>query len=402
MGQTSGHSAPLVAHIISTLNFGGLENGLINLINQMPSSRYRHAIVCLYTYDDFSTRLKRTDVPIFAIHKRPGKDLPHYARLWQKLRGLEPDITHTRNLGTLDTVLIAAAAGVKHRVHSEHGWDPSDLLGRNLKYRMLRRALDPMVGHYASVSSDIEKWLTGRIGVSRNKVSCVYNGVDSEKFRPHPDGKVLLPERGFADPETFVLGTIGRMATVKDQITLAKAFVRLLADNPNTRQKYRLVMIGSGELLEDVRDILRQGNALSQAWLPGYRADIADVLRGLDLFVLPSLNEGTSNTILEAMASGLPVLATRVGGNAELVIEDRTGSLVPSQDPVAMARAIANYQEHPERAREHGRAGRRRVLERFSLASMVSGYLDVYDRVLGEGRPSVKSPLGLDPSALAK
>jgi glycosyltransferase involved in cell wall biosynthesis len=119
------------------------------------------------------------------------------------------------------------------------------------------------------------------------------------------------------------------------------------------------------------------------AWLPGERDDIPDILRGLDCFVLPSLAEGISNTILEAMACGLPVVATDVGGNRELLEPGVTGELVPAADPAALAEAILGYAADPLRARQAGRAGRELVERCFSMDSMTRAYRNLYDRLLG-------------------
>jgi glycosyltransferase involved in cell wall biosynthesis len=144
-------------------------------------------------------------------------------------------------------------------------------------------------------------------------------------------------------------------------------------------------MVGDGPLRTETERILEQGGVRDLAWLPGERADIPDVLRGLDLFILPSLAEGISNTILEAMATALPVVATRVGGNGELIEEGLTGELVPSADPDAMAGAILGYFRDPRLARRHGKAGRNRVERQFSLVRMVAEYDRLYRRLL-EGR----------------
>ncbi|MFO7580368.1 MAG: glycosyltransferase, partial [Nitrosomonas halophila] len=117
---------PLIAHIIYHLGVGGLENGLVNLINHMPETRYRHVIICLKGYSEFHKRLHRDDIEIIALNKREGNDLRYYGRLFKLLRQLKPAIVHTRNLATIETQLVAVAAGVKARVHGEHGRDVFD------------------------------------------------------------------------------------------------------------------------------------------------------------------------------------------------------------------------------------------------------------------------------------
>ncbi|MQM33603.1 MAG: sugar transferase, partial [Candidatus Accumulibacter phosphatis] len=128
--------------------------------------------------------------------------------------------------------------------------------------------------------------------------------------------------------------------------------------------------------------MLEEAGVAELAWLPGQRDDIAEILRGLDCFVLPSLAEGISNTILEAMASGLPVIATDVGGNAELIEAGRSGELVAVSDPQAMAEQIARYAQDAPQARAAGVAGRARVENEFSLQAMSRSYQNLYDRLL--------------------
>jgi glycosyltransferase involved in cell wall biosynthesis len=181
-----------------------------------------------------------------------------------------------------------------------------------------------------------------------------------------------------------VFGTVGRMQEVKDQPTLARAFVRLLALHPELKATARLALVGDGPLRARCAEILAAAGIADLAWLPGERSDVADVLRACDVFVLPSLGEGISNTILEAMATGLPVVATAVGGNPELVTDGETGALTPAADPEAMARAMAPYALDESRRRTHGAAGRATAERRFSLEAMVAAYVDVYDHALAE------------------
>jgi glycosyltransferase involved in cell wall biosynthesis len=163
---------------------------------------------------------------------------------------------------------------------------------------------------------------------------------------------------------------------------LAQAFIRLLEMAPTLRSRLRLVIVGEGPLRQRVVDVLRRGNARDLVWLPGARNDVQEIMRALDVFVLPSLAEGISNTILEAMSSGLPVVATRIGGNAELVDEGRSGVLVSVTDVDEMARAMLNYATSPRVAREHGMCGRARAERLFSLDAMVAKYAALYESLL--------------------
>ncbi|HCB14063.1 MAG TPA: sugar transferase, partial [Gammaproteobacteria bacterium] len=212
----------------------------------------------------------------------------------------------------------------------------------------------PLVQHYIALSGEIAGYLETRIGVAPERMSRIINGVDSVRFHPGND-RSPLPD-GFALPGTRVIGTAGRLENVKDQPNLARAFIRLAKMVPNARQHMRLVIIGEGSLRAGIESRLNEAGLRDLAWLPGAQDDIPRLLRSFDLFVLPSQAEGISNTILEAMACGLPVVATDVGGNAELVVENETGRLVPARDPEALALAIQEYVDNPERMRAHGTA----------------------------------------------
>ena len=375
---------PLVMHVIYRLSVGGLENGLVNLINHMPAERYRHAIVCLTDHTEFRNRITRQEVPVIALHRATGRDLGTHRRFWRTLRCLRPHIVHTRNLPALEYLVPAALAGVPGRIHGEHGRDVYDLDGANFKYNMLRRAVRPLVHHYTAVSADLAAWLLRTVGIHRDRVTQILNGVDTRIFHPRSGPRVPLGPEGFAPPGSFVLGTVGRMQAVKDQVSLARAFAHLLETLPGGRDRLRLVMVGDGPLRDESLRFLRNASADQLAWLPGDQPNVADILRGLDLFVLPSLREGISNTILEAMASGLPVVATRVGGSPEVVEEGETGMLVPPGDAVALADAIGAYVRDHDLSARHGCAGRKRVEARFSLEAMVNGYMRVYESVLSD------------------
>jgi sugar transferase (PEP-CTERM/EpsH1 system associated) len=375
---------PLVIHVVHRFAMGGLENGIVNLINYTPMERYRHAVVALTDITEFRNRIRRVEVPVVALNKREGKDFGVHVRLWRVLRQLRPAILHTRNTSAIEYQLIAALTGVSGRVHGEHGRDVYDLDGSNRKYRLLRRTLTPVVSCFTAVSQDLTQWLVQAVGVTTDKVYHVCNGVDVCRFYPRNGKRPSCVPESFAQDETMVVGTVGRMQRVKDQTTLVQAFNHLFHHHREGRKRLRLVMVGDGPLRGEAQNLLRATGVEALAWLPGERNDIPELMRGFDLFVLPSIAEGISNTILEAMASGLPVIATNVGGYPELVVEAETGTLLPPSDPVAMAEAIHSYLKDPAKLERHGQAGRKRAVEHFSIEKMVEGYLRVYDDVLAE------------------
>ncbi len=379
--------APLIVHVVHRLAVGGLENGLVNLINHIPANRYRHAVVCLTDFSDFRARISRADVEVHALHKAPGIQPSLYVALYRLLKRLRPDIVHTRNLATLEAQLPAWLAGVPLRIHGEHGRDMHDLDNTRHRYRLLRRAISPLIHGFIVLSRDLEQYLVRDVGVDPIKITRIINGVDSECFAPRVfDRRVVLPD-GFAAPDSLLIGSVGRMETVKDPLNLARAFVLLHTQQPDLAPRLRLVMIGDGPLLAEARTLLLRAGLARQTWLPGAREDIAALLPALDLFVLPSRGEGISNTVLEAMACGLPVIATAVGGNSELIDINTTGWLVPRDDSQALALSLAEYCLNTVKRRAQGEAARERVEREFDLAHMVQNYLALYDRLsVGRGR----------------
>lgn len=372
---------PLVLHVVYRFDTGGLENGIVNLVNHMPQQAYRHAIVALTEVSEFRRRIRRDDVSFVALNKPPGHAIALYPRLYRLFREMKPAIVHTRNLAALEACVPAWAARVPVRIHGEHGRDVDDLDGTSRKYRLVRRAYRPFVDHYVALSQDLAGYLAEHVGVPRHRFSQIYNGVDASRFHPAATATAI---RGcpFSSSQHWIVGTVGRMQEVKDPLLLAQAFVQALQIQPGLRGRLRLAMVGDGPLRAAAQSLLVSAGVEALAWLPGERDDVPEVMRGLSCFVLPSRVEGVSNTILEAMASGLPVIATDVGGNAELVQHHRTGELVPAGDVRTLADVIVRLAGDPERARLWGDAGAAAVGRGFSLDSMVARYQTLYARCL--------------------
>jgi sugar transferase (PEP-CTERM/EpsH1 system associated) len=371
---------PLIAHAIFRLDVGGMENGLVNLINHLPRDRYRHAIICLSESSDFEQRIRAENVTVHALRKREGKDPLIYLRFWHLLRKLKPAILHTRNLGTLDLAPVALMARVPVRIHGEHGWDASDPAGQSSKYRLLRRVCDLAVTDYIAVSNDIAAWLRDVIGIREDRIQQIYNGVDIDTFRPG-GRQAELP---FNEPrdKLLIVGTVGRMDPIKNLDRLIEAIAQMIDLDSSLRKKLRLVMVGDGSLLSEIREMVTKAGLLDLVWLPGRRHDVPELLRSMDIFVLPSRNEGISNTILESMATRLPIVASDVGGNRELISDSESGSLVKANDTDAIVSALARYVRDSDLRKSHGLAARRRAKECFSLRAMVQDYAKLYDRLL--------------------
>ena len=326
---------------------------------------------------------------MIAIHKGDGKDFRAYLRVWHVLKKMRPEIVHTRNLSALEANWVAAVAGIRARIHGEHGRDVYDPDGLSFKYNFLRKSVKPFVHRYIAVSTDLSDWLIHTVGVRADRVRRICNGVDTKLFSPRSEPRSNFGPNGFASSEHIVVGTVGRMEAIKDPLTFVRAFVKIMVTDAAARERLRLVLVGDGTLREAASRLVEEAGIKRFVWLAGERGDIPQFMRNLDLFVLPSLREGISNTILEAMASGLPVIATNVGGNSELVENGKTGILIPPSEPHILAKTIMSYVRDPGNLIEHGRAGRQRAENEFSMESMVNRYLAVYDEVLSAGREGI-------------
>jgi len=372
---------PLIAHIVYRFDVGGLENGIVNLINHLPADRFGHVIICLTEYsEEFHRRIQAQPVPIFSLHKRDGQDLGLFWRLAALLRKLRPQVVHTRNLAALECQWIARWCRVPVRIHGEHGWDVSELDGSNRKYLRLRRTVFPSVDQVVSLSRHTEQYLVRRVGLPQRKSMQIYNGVDTDKFHPGENNrKFALPEKLHS---RLVIGTVGRLSAVKNQALLLRAFAWLCTTGDQQLPPLALVLIGDGPCSESLQQLADQLGVADRIWFAGSRNDIPQLLQCMDLFVLPSLAEGICNTLMEAMACGVPVVASDVGGNGEIVDHGHTGELVESDNEQALADAIKRLLAAPELRQRYCRQARKEMTEHFSLERMVTDYEQLYQRLL--------------------
>jgi len=233
-----------------------------------------------------------------------------------------------------------------------------------------------MVDRFVTVSQDLGTWLVRDVRIPARKVTTIANGVDLSRFgnigRMDARARLGLPL------DRPVVGTVGRLDPVKDQAGLIESFSLLRSGHPDAI----LIVVGEGVCRQALETRVVDLGLRERVRLMGERRDIPDVLAAMDVFALPSIAEGMSNTMLEAMASGLPVVATRVGGNSELIDNGVTGTLVGPGDRSALAEAIGGYLDDPTRGVLHGKAARQRALSRFDLTRMVQGYTDLYCEVL--------------------
>ncbi|MDX3772889.1 TIGR03088 family PEP-CTERM/XrtA system glycosyltransferase [Chromatiaceae bacterium AAb-1] len=366
-----------IVHLVWSFRTGGLENGVVNLINQLDYSRFRHTIICLTDYDpQFYARILHPATNIYTLRRKPGHDFGSLWQCYRLLRELKPDICHSRNLAALEYQLPAWLAGVPCRIHGEHGWDIGDLAGSNRKYIRLKRLFRPLISQYISLSHEGAAYLQQQVKVPAAKLNIICNGVDTAKFTTTDNARQVLPAP--LQQASVIFGSIGRMAEVKNHSLLVDAFIRLCQQQPLYKEQAALVIIGDGPCHIPLQQKLAAAGLADRCWLPGNRSDIASLLPAFSVFVLPSLAEGISNTILEAMACGIPVIASKVGGNPELVTEGITGWLFPSQDKAALIARLQQCLQQPDLLKRLGHQARLRAEHQFSLQQMASRYAGLY------------------------
>ncbi|MEO6800814.1 MAG: TIGR03088 family PEP-CTERM/XrtA system glycosyltransferase [Rhodanobacter sp.] len=381
---------PLIVHVLYRLDTGGMERMLITLINH-TQSQFRHAVICLDEFTALREKIEDPNVPCVALNKKPGKDWRCYFRLWKALRALRPDLVHTYNYGALDAVPVAKIAGVRRVVHAERGRSADDPHGESRKYRYLRRCLAPFVDRYLAVSRELRDWLTEKVGIDRLRVIYIPNGIDADDFAVAPAMKRVRPLLGtFAPPGTILIGTVGRLDPVKDQAGLVSAFNFLCKSLPDVRGRLRLAIVGEGPQRSTLEAHVAELGLSEQVCLLGNRDDVPAILVEFDIFAFSSIAEGMPGVLLEAMAAGLPVVATEVGGVGDVVSSGITGQLVPAGNHPALARALASYVANEALRVRHGRAGRERVETEFSLDEMVSAYVALYDGLLGRPHGAIQ------------
>jgi sugar transferase (PEP-CTERM/EpsH1 system associated) len=344
-----------------------MEHGVVKLVNGLDATRVQSA-VCSTKPAGTLKDLLAPNVPLFELRRRDGNDPKLVWALYRLFVRERPDIVHTHAWGTLlEGLLAARLARVPVVIHGEHG-----TLQLRPHQRWLQRRGWSAADRVLSVSSRLAERITRETGFPLERIRVIRNGVDIERFGRVERSSARAILRLPADQPTLV--TVGRLVPVKDHETLLQAMAQLRRDGVLPT----LAIAGDGPLLEPLKARAAALGLDAQVRFLGHRPDVEVVLGAADVFVLSSESEGLSNTILEAMASGLPVVATRVGGADEMVRPGQTGYLVAPHSPQGLADALASLVRSPRVRQAMGTAGRRRVEAEFSLAAMVSRYEAMY------------------------
>jgi len=373
--QTGVHTAPLrVLHVINRLDVGGTEYGVLKVIQGLGEELFDHRVCATRGFDPGLARRQQLDGKVCAAGRQDQRFQFPLFRLARIMKAYRPHIVHSRNWGAIEAIPAARLAGVPVVVHSEHGYELDMLGGLPGRRRLLRRALYAWADAVFTVTGELRSYHAQQAWVSCERIRVIHNGVDTRRFAPRPELRADLRQRYGLPVNGFVVGAVGRMVPIKDHATLLKAAEAMAARGADVH----VVLAGTGPELERHQRYVADSALAGRVRFLGACDDIPAVLNALDVFVLPSISEGMSNTLLEAMASGLPAVATRVGGNPVLIEEDRTGWLFPPGDVPELTARLECLARHAGLRGELGAAARERAISHFSFERMIRDYRNLY------------------------
>lgn len=355
--------------MVRTLATGGMEGVVRTLLSSLDSSHFRQSVCTLI---DQPNSPSPDSICLGRAPETPAFLVPQLARVFRRER---PDIIHSRNWAAIEAVTAARIARVPVVIHSEHGRDIQTMGRQPLRRRLLRRASFAWADRVFCVSQELRDYYCRELGMAADALEVIPNGVDTERFSPNPQARAETRQKLGAKPETLVVGTVSRLDPVKDHSTLLRAAEMALGKVPDLR----LVIVGDGPQRRMIDGELSCKPELWQRTvLTGDVRNVADWLTGFDVFVLPSLSEGMSNTLLEAMAVGVAPVATSVGGNPEVIEDGHSGLLVQPRNAEQICNCLVQMAGAADWRSELGMNARERVVARFSVERMLKRYEEMY------------------------
>jgi sugar transferase (PEP-CTERM/EpsH1 system associated) len=363
-----------VCHVLLSLRPGGLENGVVNVINGIDREEFVSSVCCLQTKGQFAERItdSRCTVREFGLQKGNDPKLPF--RLARAFKELGVDVVHTRNAESFFYGYVASRLAGLPIIHSEHGRTFPEKWHRAFVQRVMLRKVDRAF----AVTRELAQAMVTNIGVKPGRFEVVYNGVDSTRFKA----------RDSVPGGDFVIGSVGRLVAVKNYPLLLNAVAKLPGSLP-----WKLRLVGDGPERERLAALARELKIADRVELPGHSEDVPGQLRQMSVFVLPSISEGMSNTLLEAMAAGVPVIASDVGGNGEIIEDQQSGFLFPSGDVDRASQLISQVLTDTSLRERLATAGVARVHSTFTMAAMMERYQNLYRDVWRKTRGQSTAPV---------
>jgi sugar transferase (PEP-CTERM/EpsH1 system associated) len=303
------------------------------------------------------------------------------------MKEFRPHIVHSRNFGALEAVPAARLAGVPVVIHSEHGYEVETISGLPLRRRLLCRVFYAMTDSVFTVTKDLRSYHAAQSWLPESLFRVVYNGVNTLRFAPHPGVRDKVRSALGISQSSFVIGCVSRLVPIKDHGTLLRAAEKLIGQGKDVQ----VLLAGAGPEREKLEAYASASPSLQgKVIFVGSSDRVPELLNAMDVFVLASLCEGMSNTILEAMATGLPIVGSNAGGNAELTEDGKTGFLFTPHDVETLTRRLQQLIEDVELRQEFGFAARERALKIFDISRMIDTYRNLYFELAANREPRKK------------
>ena len=374
-----------IMHVVDSLGKGGLENGLVNLIERLDASRFEHTVYTMRGLGANADRLPSDRVRVMCLGERDADSVIQISALIRGIREVKPDIVHSRNWAAVEAVIAGRWVRSCALVHSEHGLESEASTKQPRRRIWFRRLAFELADRVLSVSNQLKELHAQQTGFRADKITVIHNGVDHRRFFFDPATRASVrAELGLSNDEVCI-GCVGNLVPVKDHMTLLRAVAGL----PRTCTSWRLLIIGAGPELPRLTEFIRAHPALEQrVSLLGLSHRVPDLLRAMDVYVLSSVAEGISNSLLEAMATGLPVAVTDAGGNPEVVVDGQSGLVFRVGDVQQLTEHLLLLGNSKDLRMELGHNALRRVRDDFSIDSMVRKYAQVYESLAPEAKAS--------------
>jgi len=365
-----------VLHITYDMNIGGTEQVIRNLIEGRTASRYRCSVLCLDgKVGPWGKELEQKGITHHCLNRRSGFDTKLITQVRKLIKAEAIDIIHCHQYTPFSYGWFAKAFTGKPIIFTEHGRFYPDF--GTLKRKLINPILQTFTTAITSISAATKQALVTYENLSPNRIEVIYNGIMDE-FQPPA---VELKETLGIDANAVVFGTISRLDPIKNQAMMIRAFARVWRDNKNTV----LLIVGDGPLRQELETLMAQLQLQDAVIFTGFQPGPKRYLSIIDVFLLPSLSEGTSMTLLEAMSYGKPSIATAVGGTPEIIEDGRTGKLIDNEDEEALVTAMQQLGANASERDTLGKTAREVYLQRFTVSAMVQQYEALYQRCLARG-----------------
>lgn len=368
-----------ILHVVLSMETGGLENGIVNLVNHSDQENFCVDVLCLREKGELAARI---DNPNSHVKFSRDKENSIYSAVKKVISANKEspyDIIHSHGFTTMLACWLAGFFSKSYiQINGEHG----TLYYGSLKKRLIQKFLFSRMALNLSVSENLKNLIIDKFNITKNNFLPIINGVNTSKFtndNPSETKQEYTPLHDLKIPmDDIIIGSVGRLVAIKNYHSLIEAFTIVSQSHKNCH----LVLAGDGPERKELENQIKKNTMSNRIHLLGRRDDVPILMKQFDIFVLPSFSEGLSNTILEAMSCGTPVVASNVGGNKEIVIEGVTGHLYSSNNITDLAFVLDDLVSNPYKIKQLAKESRLHILKNHSIESMVSNYEDTYQKLL--------------------